>query len=95
MAKSRVSRKSKNFMARTERIERAKQSFKVATQVRFMAEALTNQALLDTCLLQQPDLEMRQKMFAFMKPFLKFPNPVCPSPMNITTDSGIVMPFPR
>lgn len=82
-------------MARVERIERAKQSFKVATQVRLMAESIPNQSILDTCLLQQPDLEMRQKMFAFMRPFLKFPNPVCPSPMNITTDSGIVMPFPR
>lgn len=62
-----------------ERREKAIASFKVSTQVRLLAEALPNQAALDTCLLQQPDESKRRTMYEFMKGFLKFPNHRCPS----------------
>lgn len=82
MAKTKISRKE---------IKRLKQkdAFAQATEVRLLAERLPNQAALDTCLLQCPDVEKRRKLFNFMKGFLKFPNPQFPSTIE---SPSIIMP---
>lgn len=90
--KSAVSRKTKNRLAAIKRRARAIQSYEISTQVRFYAEAIPSQAVLDTCLLQEPDAAKRQKMFDFMKTWLKFPDPHCPSTIE---QSRIIAPFPQ
>lgn len=59
-----------------------KQQYAQATQVRLLAEGLQSQQQLDTVLLQESDLTRRRAMFNFMKPFLKFKDPSCPSPLD-------------
>lgn len=82
MAKTRVNRKE---------LKRLKKKAAVShlTELRLKAGYLTSQADLDTLLLPVTDLDKRQKYFEFLKPFLKFPNPVCPSPI---IQPGIVIP---
>lgn len=83
VAKTRLNRKEVRRLKR-------KESYAVATRVRFLVGQLPNQAALDTCLLQEPDIEKRQKLFEFMKPFLKFHNPELPS--NLRVNSQIIRP---
>jgi hypothetical protein len=74
MPKSRH-RKIKKNVARLQR----KQAFEVSAKIADYAGRLTNQQQLDTCLMQEKDTERRRRLFDFMKPFLKFPNPEFPS----------------
>lgn len=83
MAKVRVNKKEKRRLYQ-------KQQFSTATQVRLMCEQMRSQAELDTFLLMQPDVKKRERMFEFVRPFLKFPNPVLPS--TILRPSGIIAP---
>ena len=83
MAKTKINRNEKRRLFE-------KQQYSVATQVRLMAENLANQQQLDTVLLQEPDQAKRRAMFEFMKGFVKFASPTCPSPLD--TPSRIIRP---
>lgn len=83
MAKTRPNRKQIRRL-------KQKQSFSVATQVRLLAEQLANQQQLDTVLLAEPDPTKRARLFDFMKPFLKFPDPQMPS--TLVRPSLIIKP---
>lgn len=82
MPKSRT-RKHLKQDARRE-YERSQASAAVArsTKIRLIVESFTRQSQLDTMLLQEPDSDRRRQMFAYILPFVKFPNPVCPSPLD-------------
>lgn len=83
MPKSRPNRKQ---LRNADRRAKELHGYSAATQVRVMAGALPNQDALDTVLLQEKDLVRRGKLFSFMEPFLKFPDPQMPS------ESGIIAP---
>lgn len=56
------------------RLQKA-EAFDTMTRIRMLAGTLKNQQQLDTLLLQIPEPDKRQQMFAFVRQFVKFPNP--------------------
>jgi hypothetical protein len=86
MAKTRINKKEQRRLYE-------KQQYAIATQVRLMAQALANQAQLDTVLLQEKDVEKRKALFNFMKPFLKFADPHLPT--ELIQPKLIFDPFSR
>ena len=82
MSKTRLNRKEIHR-------RKQKQAFDVATQVRILAESLTSQQQLRTCLFQELDPVKRRKMYEFMKPFLRFHSEF---PSEFMADSVIVRP---
>ena len=82
MAKTRINKKEKRRLYQ-------KQQFAVATQVRILAEQLASQEQLDTVLNQEPDMDKRQRLYDFMKPFIKRFVPKRPS--LIQQPPGIIL----
>jgi len=82
MAKTRINRKQVRRL-------RQKHAVEVATQVRIIVESFVSQQQLDTFLNQEPDIDRRQKMFDFVKPFIKRFVPQRPS--LIERPPGIIL----
>lgn len=82
MPKSRTRKRLKSDARREYERSTASEAVARVTKIRLIVESFTRQSQLDTMLLQEPDSTRRRAMFAYILPFVKFANPVCPSPLD-------------
>lgn len=76
MSKARVNKKEQS---RLERKAAHAIAVETAQRIRLIAETITNNGMLRTMLMQEPDVQRRKQLFDFMKPHLKFDNPEFPT----------------